>query len=104
MDFAAGTEPGYVPDPAPTKRQLLSAAFDHLRHLGRIPKLSGTPHAGLAGCDVPRSPALTMPFTPPPTSITGSPFRASSPPLPQIDVKATATIVLAMSTGVSAPL
>lgn len=77
MDLLPGPEVGrYVPDPAPTKRQLLSAAFiDHLRHLGRIPatiryttqglgrvrrssrKLTRTDHAIYPATDVHESPA-----------------------------------------------
>lgn len=72
MDLLPGPEVGrYVPDPAPTKRQLLSAAFiDHLRHLGRIPATIRYTTQGLGRVrrsSRKLSPALTMPFTPPPT-------------------------------------
>lgn len=88
MDLLPGPEVGrYVPDPAPTKRQLLSAAFiDHLRHLGRIPATIRYTTQGLGRVrrsSRKLSPALTMPFTPPPTFMNHRLTRsAGSPPPP----------------------
>ncbi|MEQ6323409.1 wax ester/triacylglycerol synthase family O-acyltransferase [Mycobacterium canetti] len=115
MDLLPGPEGGrYVPDPAPTKRQLLSVAFiDHLRHLGRIPATIRYTTQGLGRVrrsSRKLSPALTMPFTPPPTFMNHrlTPERRfATATLALIDVKATAKLlgatindmVLAMSTG-----
>ncbi|QUR65973.1 WS/DGAT/MGAT family O-acyltransferase [Mycobacterium spongiae] len=72
MDLLPGPEGRpYVSDPAPTKRQLMSAAFvDHLRHVGRIPATVRYTAAGVGRVrrsSRKLSPELTMPFTPPPT-------------------------------------
>ena len=49
MDLHAGTPQAarITPDPAPTKRQLMTSAFaDHLRHLGRMPRDSSLHRRG----------------------------------------------------------
>lgn len=115
MDLLPGPEGGeYTADPAPTKRELISAAFvDHLRHLGRIP---GTLRYTAQGLGRVRrssrklSPELTRPFTPPPTFMNHmiTPERMfATATLAFADVKATGKelgvtindMVLAMSTG-----
>ena len=47
----------YVPDPAPTKRELMRSAFaDHMRHIGRIPRDDRLHRAGCgAGCAAARA-------------------------------------------------
>jgi WS/DGAT/MGAT family acyltransferase len=104
----------YTPDPAPTKRQLMtSACADHLRHIARIPATIRYTAQGVGR--VRRSsrrlsPQLTMPFTPPPTFMNHriTPERRfATATLAFADVKQTgkrlgATIndmVLAMSSG-----
>ena len=61
----------YTPDPAPTKRELMSTAFvDHMRHIGRIPATVAYTAQGIRRVrrsSRKLSPELTMPFTPPPT-------------------------------------
>jgi WS/DGAT/MGAT family acyltransferase len=61
----------YTPDPAPTKRELISTAFvDHMRHIGRIPATVAYTAQGIRRVrrsSRKLSPELTMPFTPPPT-------------------------------------
>ncbi len=115
MDLQPGPDGGpYVPDPAPTTRQLMGSAFaDHLRHVGRLPRTIRYTTQGLGR--VRRSarklsPELTRPFEPPPTfmnhKITPQ-RRFATATLALADVKETgkrlgATIndmVLAMSTG-----
>jgi len=115
MDLLPGPESGeYTADPAPTKGELMSAAFvDHLRHLGRIP---GTLRYTAQGLGRVRrssrklSPELTRPFTPPPTFMNHmiTPERMfATASLAFADVKATGKqlgvtindMVLAMSTG-----
>lgn len=61
----------YTPDPAPTKRELMSTAFvDHMRHIRRIPATIAYTAQGIRRVrrsSRKLSPELTMPFTPPPT-------------------------------------
>jgi diacylglycerol O-acyltransferase len=115
MDLQPGPEGGpYVPDRAPTKRQLMTSAMaDHMRHLGRLPRTVRYTAQGVGR--VRRSsrkfsPELTRPFTPPPTFMNHmiTPERRfATASLALADVKATgkrlgATIndmVLAMSSG-----
>ncbi|OBK20371.1 WS/DGAT/MGAT family O-acyltransferase [Mycobacterium asiaticum] len=104
----------YHSDPAPTKRELVSAAFvDHMRHIGRIPATLRYTAQGVRRVrrsSRKLSPELTMPFTPPPTFMNHmlTPERRfATATLALADVKATgkklgATIndmVLAMSSG-----
>ncbi|BBZ46292.1 WS/DGAT/MGAT family O-acyltransferase [Mycobacterium parmense] len=115
MDLQAGPESGgYVADPAPSSRQLMSSAFvDHLRHVGRIPHNIRYTAQGLGRVrrsSRKLSPELTRPFEPPPTfmnhKITAE-RRFATATLALADVKETgkrlgATIndmVLAMATG-----
>ena len=72
MDLQQGPEGGpYVPDPAPTTRQLMGSAFaDHLRHVARIPATIRYTAQGVARVrrsSRKLSPELTRPFEPPPT-------------------------------------
>lgn len=115
MDLLPGPESGeYTADPAPTKRELMSAAFvDHLRHLGRIPATVRYTTQGLGRVrrsSRKLSPELTRPFTPPPTFMNHmiTPERMfATATLALADVKATGKqlgvtindMVLAMSTG-----
>lgn len=115
MDLLPGPESGaYTADPAPTKRELMSAAFvDHLRHLGRIPATIRYTTQGLGRVrrsSRKLSPELTRPFTPPPTFMNHmiTPERMfATATLALADVKATGKklgvtindMVLAMSTG-----
>ena len=59
----------YMPDPAPTSRQLMASAFvDHLRHIARIPATIRYTAQGVGRVrrsSRKLSPQLTMPFTPP---------------------------------------
>jgi WS/DGAT/MGAT family acyltransferase len=104
----------YTPDPAPSKRELMTSAFvDHMRHIGRIPATIRYTTQGVGR--VRRSsrkfsPELTRPFTPPPTfmnHLLTPERRFATATLALADVKATgkklgATIndmVLAMSSG-----
>jgi diacylglycerol O-acyltransferase / wax synthase len=104
----------YTPDPAPTKRQLMTSAFaDHLRHVARIPATIRYTAQGVGRVrrsSRKLSPQLTMPFTPPPTFMNHriTPERRfATATLAFADVKETgkklgATIndmVLAMSSG-----
>ncbi len=104
----------YPPDPAPTKRQLMtSACADHLRHVARIPATIRYTAQGLRRVRQSSrklSPELTRPFTPPPTFMNHmlTPERRfATATLALADVKETgkrlgATIndmVLAMSSG-----
>ncbi|KAA1251268.1 wax ester/triacylglycerol synthase family O-acyltransferase [Mycobacterium simiae] len=115
MDLLPGPEGHpYVPDPAPTKRELMSSAFvDHLRHLGRIPATMRYTAQGLGRVrrsSRKLSPELTRPFTPPATfmnhKITPE-RRFATATLALDDVKQTAKLlgvtindmVLAVSTG-----
>jgi WS/DGAT/MGAT family acyltransferase len=115
MDLQAGPEGDrYLPDPAPTARQLMGSAFaDHLRHIGRIPATVRYTTQGLGRVrrsSRKLSPELTRPFTPPPTFMNHmiTPERRfATATLALADVKETgkrlgATIndmVLAMSSG-----
>jgi diacylglycerol O-acyltransferase / wax synthase len=104
----------YTPDPAPSKRELMTSALaDHVRHIGRIPATVRYTAQGVGR--VRRSsrkfsPELTKPFTPPPTFMNHKltpERRFATATLAFADVKATgkklgATIndmVLAMSSG-----
>lgn len=104
----------YAPDPAPTKRELMSSALaDHVRHVGRIPATIRYTAQGVRRVrrsSHKLSPRLTMPFTPPPTFMNHrlTPERRfATATLAFADVKETgkklgATIndmVLAMSSG-----
>ncbi|OBI83619.1 WS/DGAT/MGAT family O-acyltransferase [Mycobacterium asiaticum] len=115
MDLMPTPQSGsYHSDPAPTKRELVSAAFaDHMRHIGRIPATLRYTAQGVGRVrrsSRKLSPELTMPFTPPPTFMNHmlTPERRfATATLALADVKATgkklgATIndmVLAMSSG-----
>ncbi|MHA7651201.1 WS/DGAT/MGAT family O-acyltransferase [Mycobacterium sp. ML4] len=104
----------YTPDPAPTRRELMTTAFvDHLRHIKRIPGTIAYTAQGIRRVrrsSRKLSPELTMPFTPPPTFMNHmlTPQRRfATATLALADVKETgkklgATIndmVLAMSSG-----
>jgi diacylglycerol O-acyltransferase / wax synthase len=71
MDPHPGPDKPYVPDPAPSTRQLMASAFaDHVRHVGRLPRTIRYTTQGVGR--VRRSsrkfsPELTRPFEPPPT-------------------------------------
>lgn len=115
MDLMPTPQSGsYHSDPAPTKRELVGAAFvDHMRHIGRIPATIRYTAQGVRRVrrsSRKLSPELTMPFTPPPTFMNHmlTPERRfATATLALADVKATgkklgATIndmVLAMSSG-----
>ncbi|GFG63731.1 putative diacyglycerol O-acyltransferase [Mycobacterium kubicae] len=115
MDLLPSPEPtAYTSDPAPSRRELMSAAFvDHLRHLGRIPATMRYTAEGLGRVrrsSRKLSPELTRPFTPPRTFLNHmiTPERRfATATLALADVKETgkklgATIndmVLAMSSG-----
>lgn len=115
MDLMPTPQSGsYQSDPAPTRRELVSAAFvDHMRHIGRIPATIRYTAQGVRRVrrsSRKLSPELTMPFTPPPTFMNHmlTPERRfATATLALADVKATgkklgATIndmVLAMSSG-----
>lgn len=115
MDLMPTPQSGsYQSDPAPSKRELVSAAFvDHMRHIGRIPATIRYTAQGVRRVrrsSRKLSPELTMPFTPPPTFMNHmlTPERRfATATLALADVKATgnklgATIndmVLAMSSG-----
>jgi diacylglycerol O-acyltransferase len=114
MDPHPGPDKPYVPDPAPSTRQLMASAFaDHVRHVGRLPRTIRYTTQGVGR--VRRSsrkfsPELTRPFEPPPTfmnhKITAE-RRFATATLALADVKETgkrlgATIndmVLAISAG-----
>src|ERR1700712_2140549 len=115
MDLMPTPQGGvYSPDPAPTKRELMSTAFvDHMRHIKRIP---GTIAYTAQGVRRVRrstrkfSPELSRPFTPPLTfmnHVLTPERRFATATLALADVKTTgkklgATIndmVLAMSSG-----
>ena len=104
----------YTPDPAPSKRELMTSAFvDHMRHLGRIPATVRYTAEGVSRVrrsSRKLSPELTRPFVPPPTfmnHLLTPERRFATATLAFADVKATgkklgATIndmVLAMSSG-----
>ncbi|ORA16471.1 WS/DGAT/MGAT family O-acyltransferase [Mycobacterium asiaticum] len=115
MDLMPTPQSGsYQSDSAPSKRELVSAAFvDHMRHIGRIPATIRYTAQGVRRVrrsSRKLSPELTMPFTPPPTFMNHmlTPERRfATATLALADVKATgkklgATIndmVLAMSSG-----
>jgi len=104
----------YTPDPAPTKRELMTSAFaDHMRHIGRLPATVRYTAQGVGRVrrsSRKLSPELTRPFEPPPTFMNHmlTPERRfATATLAFADVKTTgkqlgATIndmVLAMSAG-----
>ncbi len=115
MDLTSAPDNGsYTTDPAPTRRELLSAAFvDHLRHIGRIP--ATIRYTAQAAGRVRRSsrkfsPELTRPIVPPLTFMNHrlTPERRfATATLPLADVKETAKclgatindMVLAVSSG-----
>ncbi|MFV0494908.1 WS/DGAT/MGAT family O-acyltransferase [Mycobacterium sp.] len=115
MDLTPAPPAGpYTPDPAPTRRELVSSAFgDHLRYLRRIPATIRYTAQGIRRVRASSrklSPQLTMPFTPPPSFINHrlTPQRTfATATLALADVKETgkklgATIndmVLAISSG-----
>ena len=115
MDQMPSPQSGsYTPDPAPTKRELMSTAFaDHMRHIKRIPATVAYTAQGVRRVrrsSRKLSPELTMPFTPPPTFMNhmlDSERRFATATLAFADVRETgkklgATIndmVLAMSSG-----
>ena len=116
MDLQPGPEGGpWMPDPVPTKRQLMRLAFaDHLRQAGQIPQTISYTAQGVAR--VRRSSrtlatVLRRSFVPPPTFMnhvaTSPERRFASTTLVLADVKQTGKhlgvtindLVLAMSTG-----
>lgn len=117
MDLQEGPQAdrdSYATDPAPSKAELVRTAFgDHLRQIGRIPRVMRYTAAGVRRVRQSRhklSPELTRPFAPPPSFMNhmiDATRRFATATVALDDVKATAKhlgvtindMVLSMSAG-----